>query len=390
MYDFFLLLIMRFFTVLLFLLFYAEVTGQIIRPDSTDLTFKSTDLSPYDQEYDSTGKVQVSGYIDTYYSYYTDSSGSGGYQKFPTIAPRNNQFGLNIVQISALYHAERFRGIATVFFGDTPNSCWSPEFNMIQEAHVGFRIIKKLWLDAGFFRTHIGLESIQPRENVSSSIAIATYFEPYFLSGAKLTWQQSDAWTFQLNAFNGFNTFIESNSNKVLGFSTSYSPKGKWSATFGTVVCDESDDGSKPDKFRNYNNLITIYKTRRLILGMEVNFGFQQHSKLTDSSATAYVASGLIAAKYRITDHWGIYGRCEIFSDPDEILTGPIVNENHTLTGLDIIGGTAGIEYKPIPNAFFRIEGRYLQTKSTERIFFYNNASRNFRNELIVSFGVWF
>lgn len=381
---------MRYELTLFFLLLISTASGQIIRPDSTDLTFKGTELSPYDQEYDSTGKVQVSGYIDTYYSYYTDTAGAGGYQKFPTIAPRNNQFGLNMIQISARYHAEHFRGIATVFFGDTPNSCWSPEFNMVQEANVGFRIVDKLWLDAGFFRTHIGLESIQPRENITSSIATTTYFEPYFLSGAKLTWQQSETWTLQLNAFNGFNTFIENNSNKVIGFSTSYTPKSRWSVTFGTVVCDESPDGSKLDQFRNYNNLIAIYKTRRFILGLEANFGFQQHSKLSDSTATAYILSGLVAAKYRITDHWALYGRGEIFSDPDEILTGPIENENHNLTGLDILGGTVGIEYKPIPNAFFRIEGRYLQTKSSERIFYYNAASRNFRNELIVSFGVWF
>lgn len=69
---------------------------------------------------------------------------------------------------------------------------------------------------------------------------------------------------------------------------------------------------------------------------------------------------------------------------------GPIVNENHTLTGLDIIGVTAGVEYKPIPNAYLRVKGRWLRTESDERIFYYHAQSRNQREELIVSLGEWF
>lgn len=376
--------------LLLILLINCRLWSQIIQADTSDLTFKGTHFNSYNQEYDTTGKVEISGYIDTYYAYYSDTSGAGGYQKFPSIAPRNNQFGLNMLQLSAKYHSDRFRGIATVFFGDTPNSAWSSHLNLIQEAHVGFRLVGKWWIDAGFFRTHIGLESIQPRENITSSIATTTYFEPYFLSGAKLTWQKSDKWSFQVNAFNGFNTFVETNNNKAFGFSASYAPNSKWSVMYNTIVCDESADGSAQNQFRNYNNLIAIYKTTRFTLGLEANAGLQQHSKLGDSSATAYVFSAVAAAKYRVTDHWAIYGRGELFSDPDEILTGPLENENHTLTGLDLMGFTAGIEYKPIPNAFFRIEDRYLLTKSTERIFFTNGSSTNVRNELVVSLGVWF
>jgi hypothetical protein len=85
-----------------------------------------------------------------------------------------------------------------------------------------------------------------------------------------------------------------------------------------------------------------------------------------------------------------IYSREELFSDPDEILTGPLVNSNHQLVGLELFGGTAGIEFKPIPNSYLRIESRYIQTHKSESIFYYDNSYRNYRLEFIAALGLWF
>jgi hypothetical protein len=363
---------------------------QVIRKDTTDMTFTGTKVNPYTQEFDSTGKITVSGYIDTYYCYYTDTLGPGGYCKFPTSSPKHNQFSLNIIQISAKYQSDRMRGVATLFYGDIPLSAWSTHLNLVQEANAGFRIVKKLWLDAGYFRTHIGLESIQPRENITTSIATTSYFEPYFLSGAKLTWQQSEKWTFQLNTFNSFSSFIETNKNKTFGASVSYTGN-HWTHTLNTIVCDEyPTDSNAVSHLRHYTNYFGIFKTKHFILGLEANFGYQKNSQLENARKTALIASGIAALKYRITHKHAIYGRFEIFSDPNEVLTGPIVNENHTLTGLQVIGGTLGYEYKPIPNAYFRVEGRILDAKDDEHIFYYNNASQHIRYEGIASIGLWF
>jgi len=60
------------------------------------------------------------------------------------------------------------------------------------------------------------------------------------------------------------------------------------------------------------------------------------------------------------------------------------------LVGIDVIGDTAGIKYKPIPNSYFRIETRFLHTKEYESIFYYNNRNQNHRFEFIVGLGLWF
>lgn len=361
-----------------------------IKRDTSDLTFTGTRINPYDIEYDTSGTFQFSGYIDTYYSYYTDTMLAGDYSKFPTAAPRNNQFGLNILQLSVKYQSRNLRGVGTLFWGDMPSSAWSSRFNMIQEANAGFRIFKKLWLDAGFFRTHIGLESIQPRENITTSFATTTYFEPYFMSGAKLTWQQSAKWTFQINAFNGFNTFVETNKNKAVGFSIAHSPNSRLTHTLNFIATDEYPDGQAQRHMRYYTNYIGVYKTRRFTMGYEANFGYQEHSSLADSTQGAILFSGILAGKYRMTEQWAVYARGELFSDPDEILTGPIENADHSLIGIDILGGTVGLEYKPIPNSFVRLESRLLRSKTSELIFGYDGSYRNYRWETIASIGVWF
>ena len=222
-------------TFLLFPLFsVSQLQKEFINRDTTDLTL-GTKINPYEVEYDTTAKLTFSGYFDTYYAYYTDSINPNGFCKFPTSAPRNNQVGINIIQLSVKYESNNFRGVATVFGGDCPQSSWSSHLNFIQEANAGFRIVKKLWLDAGFFRTHLGLESIQARENVTMSISTTNYYEPYFLSGAKLTWQQSKKLLIQVNAFNSFSQYLETNKNKVVGLSIVYNPTSKIAGVFTSM-----------------------------------------------------------------------------------------------------------------------------------------------------------
>jgi hypothetical protein len=132
-----------------------------------------------------------------------------------------------------------------------------------------------------------------------------------------------------------------------------------------------------------------VRKTQRWVLGFEANYGMQYHSALHNPQETAYMFSGLFATKYRITPRWAVYGRGEWFNDTDEMLTGPIFNENHTIVGAELLGITAGIEYKPIPNSYFRIESRWLEHQH-QRIFILNQKASNQRMEILCALGVWF
>ena len=137
------------------------------------------------QSTDSTAQLKITAYVDAYFAHYTDSIDTHQFQQFPSVSPRSNQFGLNTAMVTAHYDASKVRALVSLHYGDIPLSAWSSTYNPIMEANAGIRLSKKLWIDAGFFRTHVGTEGLLPKENITSSVSINTYFEPYFESGIR-------------------------------------------------------------------------------------------------------------------------------------------------------------------------------------------------------------
>jgi len=356
-----------------------------------DLTFYYSQLMK--NQYDSlrfTG-FKLSAYIDAYYAHYSDKIALGEYQKFPTSAPISDAFSLNMAMVNLQYQNENVTGVLACHTGDIASSAWSAKYNYIQEAHIGVQLIKKLWLEGGYFRTHLGFESIQPRENIGSTIALTTYYEPYFLSGAKLTYFLSPKINIQLNMFNGFNTFVAINNKKTYGFSVGYEPLKNLIISYNTLFSDEAPETVIVRKKRLYNDLYMAYKSNRFDLGFESNFGLQTNSDLEDTTKTAFMYSVTIAGKYKMQNgKYSIYGRAELFDDKNEILTGPVQNAYHQLVGINAVGVNLGLEYKPMPNSFLRVESRYLHLKNIENIFYTNGSFTSGRWETVASMGVWF
>lgn len=361
------------------------------RQDAEQLVYGGTRIAPKEDEYDSTGLLDISGYVSAYYAYYTDSTGLENPQKFPSLSPYHNEVGINVIQVSANYNAQKVRGIVTLQWGDMPNVAWSPKYNLIQQANLGVRIMPRWWFDVGYFRTHIGLESVQPRENINSTIAVTTFAEPYYLSGAKLTWQATPFMAIQANAFSQFNGYTENNSDKALGLSAVIDASDNLTLTVNTITSDDAPDEETRSKRRIYNDLYLSWKTKRSILGFEFNYGTQKNSGLTDSNKTASMFSTLLAVKYLLTKSFSIYGRYEYCRDDDGFLSGTYANSKGESVGVNIMGITGGIEIKPIPNSYVRFEYRYLnQTIKEGDIFYYNSKHINFRNEFVFSTGFWF
>ena len=327
-------------------------------------------------------KLLVGGYVSTYYAYYTDEVTNNGLVQIPVMAPRNKEFGLNMALMSMQYSSKNVRGNFGLQFGDIPKAIWPSEFNMIQEANAGVRLIKGLWLDAGVFRSHIGVESIQPRENITSSTSLVNNYEPYYFSGAKLTYVLNSRLSLQINSFNSFNTITESNGDKLLGFSAVYDPNEKVSVTYNFLTGDEGADSAIRKQRRYYNNIYATIKLNKLIFALEANYGWQENSMIKDTMGTASLYSGLIVARYQFIKKSALYVRGEYLSDPDGVVTGALN------FGDNVMGTTAGIEYKPYKNVALSLEGRVLQSDKT--VFKENNYKVNQRYEVIFCLDVSF
>jgi hypothetical protein len=342
------------------------------------------------QTHDSTSAFKISGYIDAYYAYYTDSAGTGNYQKFPSVSPRSKQFGLNTAQLSFQYDAEKVRGIITVHFGDIAKSAWSSTFNNIMEAHAGIRLCKKLWLDAGFFRTHFGTEGLLPKENFVSSVSVNTFYEPYFEAGVRLNFIPDEKWSMSLYALNGYNMYEDNNKKKSLGTLVTYAFSDNGNVGYSNYLGDDSPQGDSISHFRIHQNLFFNYQVNKIKIQMGGDYCMQQHSDITHKNKMATMHSGVLGFKYQLKEKYAISGRGELFNDPQGFMSVVFIDKANKYTGFKLWGVTLSAEYKPTENSYIRIEGRRLQMDKNQEIFSWNGKNKPGRMELLCNIGISF
>jgi hypothetical protein len=318
---------------------------------------------------------KFSTYVDAYYSY--DSDKDKSLRQLSSISPYRDEFRLNIAQLSLKYNTEKIRGTFTMHFGDIPRVNWPGDNQYIQEANVGFSPYKNLWIDAGYFLTHIGCEGI-PKNNYFSSFSLQSYYEPFFQSGVKISYDFSEKLSACLHILNGYNVLDDNNKNKSAGLQLTYTPKPDLKFTYNNIIGNEMPTGTD-GKIRFLNNVIINLSCKKLELAAGLDFGLQEKTKLADST-TAYVYGVLMSAKYHILPKFSAMARAEFYQDLDGVLSGLIVNDR----GAKGNGISLGVEFNPVESAYIRLEGRYLRMDANEKIF-YNNDNQ--RTEGIVSFG---
>jgi len=358
----------KIFCVILFFCFAINKSNQAEAQDSSGLNI-SKDL-------------KISAYVDAYYSYDTDKKNS--LKQFSTYSPYRDQIKLNIAQFSLKYTSEKenIRGVFTIQYGDIPDLNWKPttNFSNIQEANIGFSPVKNLWIDAGYFLSHIGAEGL-PKDDYFTSIALISVEEPNPQSGVRIMYDFSEKFSAGLHIINGFNLYEDNNKNKTFGLQLNYKLTPDISLGFNNLMGNEMPAGTG-GKLLTLNNLIvnaSPYKNLELLVNMDI--GTQEKSKLSDSNATAYLYGGFIAARYKFSKIFSTSVRGEFYQDPDGILSGIVLNN----MGLKANAITLGVEYKPAENAYVRFEYTYLRLDESLRVF-YNNDNQ--RHEATFSMGI--
>ncbi len=331
--------------------------------------------------------LTVSGYMDAYYAYYTDSLPPNSLQAFTTVSPRSNRIGLNVAQLSLAYAAEKLRSTLTLHAGDIAQATWSEDFPLLQEAHVGVLLSKSLWFDAGFFHTHIGTESFLPKNDMLSSTAVATYNEPFYQSGARLSYAPVEKLNAQLWLLNGYNRFLDNNNAKSIGLLLSYKFKDNLSISYSSLFGKESDEGVRPKQFRSYHNVyLSSNWKKKLFLIVGADVGNQTNSSLLKNNEAALMYNGLLTSRYQFTSAFSATIRAEYFNDPEGFISGVLQEPDGSLRGLQLWGITAGVEYIPAEGAYLRMETRHLQAEN--HIFHSAGALTGKRTEVQLTFGI--
>jgi hypothetical protein len=353
---------------------------KIILSSDTNSFFNDTSLNDTSKQVLS--ELRIGGYVSAYYSTNNDDYLPNGFVQFPTLGACKNQFSLNMALISMAYKSKNIRSNIAIHYGDVAESTWPKTFNLIQEANGGFKLFNKCWLDVGFFRSHIGIESVQSRENIASSLSVLNYHDPYYFSGIKLSYLINSKLTLLACVFNGYNTLVDNNKNKAFDFTVIYNPTSNLSLTYNMLTCDESPDESPIKRQRVCNNVYSSFSFYKFTFGLDASFNLQQNSLRADSTKLGFQHGALLVAKYQVIKKLAFYARAETFSDPNQILSGALD------IGERINGTTIGIDFIPQKTISLSAEWRLLEADNL--IFKQGNKLTNQRQELNLCLDLWF
>lgn len=308
--------------------------------------------------------VKFGAFLDTYYAYDFKKPGaerifiapSGGPPALYSTQPsRHNEFNLNLAFIEAKLDAERVRGRLALQMGTSVQANYAAETSAdqnragagagisryIQEAVAGYQITPDLWVDAGIYFSHIGMESFISRDNWTYTRSLSAENSPYYQSGVRLSYAISKEWSAQLHLLNGWQNINENNKQKSVGTQVAYAPSDAFSITYNTLI--GSEGGS-----RIFQDLIVKYAFGpNFQLGGSFDYGIQ---RAAGNSNKWWV--GTLIARYQATEKVALVARAERFSDPNSAIVSA------GSEGFRVWGGSIGVDTALQPNLVWRNELR--------------------------------
>lgn len=305
------------------------------------------------------GSITFSGFADAYYAYDFNKPATHERPGFLYNHNRHNEFNVNLAFLKAAYTADRVRGNLALMAGTYAQYNLAAEQDLLKnifEANAGVRLAPGLWLDAGIFASHIGLESAISKDNYTLTRSLAAENSPYYESGAKVTYEAGRKWVFTGLILNGWQNIQEpaGNSNKALGTQIQFKPSDKILFNSSTFFGNEKPDNAKQRRY--FHNFYATFQIQPQ-LKLAAFFDIGAEKKLaTDAYNTWY--SPAVLLRYNLSDKVTLAARAEYYSDED----GVIISSG-TPNGFKTTGYSLNLDYAPVSNVWLRVEGRVLASQ---------------------------
>ena len=313
---------------------------------------------------DTTPKITFGGFVDGYYAF--DFNRPANFDRpYTTQAARHNEFNVNLAYVEAKLDAPTIRGRLAIQAGTSVQNNYAGEprngsvsgpdlARLLQEAFVGVKLADNLWVDGGIFFAHTGMESFISRDNLAYTRSLAGDYSPFYLSGAKLTWQAAPTVSAQLLVVNGWQNISESNAAKSVGVRLDYTPSATTTLSYFNYLGNEAPDSATNDQMRFFNGVgVKTNLTPRLQMLAEVDYGTQGHASGSGSSSW-YGAQ--LTARDQVTPIAAVVGRVERYQDGDQVI---IVTR--LADGFRANSASIGVDITPQPRVLWRTELRGYQ-----------------------------
>ena len=325
------------------------------------------------------------GYVGVYYGYDFNNPANLTRPGFIYSENLHNQISVNIALLGARYTSERLRGTFAIQTGTYPDANYTAEPGVVKniyEAWGGVRVAKYLWLDAGIFLSHIGLEGPISRDDLTLTRSIMADNSPYYEAGAKLTYDRGQKWLFSALVLNGWQVIRDRNQNKAVGTQIQFRPSSKWLLNSSTFV---GEGYNQPDsvgrQLRYFHDLYVTYDpSPEWKVAAAFDAGIQGRAR----NAGGYDAwqGGALIVRRRLWERAGVVGRVEYFYDPAAVLVSTRAG------GLNTVGYSLGFDYLPVPRVILRAEAKQFVDRN--EVFALNKVPRRTNAAVTALLGLTF
>jgi hypothetical protein len=270
--------------------------------------------------------VNFGAFIDTYYAF--DAGRPASFDRpFTTQPARHNEFNVNLAFLEAKLSGERIRGRFAAQAGTSVQANYAAEpstgaisgaqlARVIQEAVVGYRIAPALWVDAGIYASYIGHEGFISRDNPTYTRSLLADFTPYFLTGAKLTWQARDDVSAQVHVVNGWANISENNDAKGIGLRVDWNASPELLVA-GTFYAGNEQPDSLPSRLRLYPQFLLRWQpTGAWTFWGVFDVGIQE---VPGGGSDTWWGFAAIAQR-ALSDRVRLSARVERLADPDQVV----------------------------------------------------------------------
>ncbi|WP_138991426.1 porin [Larkinella sp. C7] len=326
-------------------------------------------IQPADTTAKPVSELTFSGYAELYYVQDLDQPRAQERPGFLYNHKRNREVNVNLAFLKAAYVNERVRANLALQVGTYAQYNYAAEqplLRNIYEANAGVKLSKNrdLWLDAGVFSSHIGFESAVSRDCWTLTRSMLAENSPYYLAGAKLTYNTPNGkWTLLGSVLNGWQRINRLPGYTKPAFSTQvqFKPSSKvvlnWSSFLGA---DRPDSLKQPRFFNNVYAIINPAGKFGLTLGFDI--GAERKPLVDEGILKRYVwYSPVIIARYATSSKSYVAGRVEYYNDPNGVIINTLSAERPN--GFKTWGYSVNYDYQILPNAVWRIEYRGFNSK---------------------------
>lgn len=305
------------------------------------------------QDSTSASNIDVSGFIDAYYSKNLAKPATRA-NKLRNFDIAENQFNLSLAELVVQKKAGPVGFRFDLDFGST-NDLVQPgnasTLSVLQQGYLTaiLPVGGGLTVDAGKFVTHMGNEVIESKDNWNYSRSLLfAWAIPYYHTGIRLTYPVSSAFTAGVHVVNGWNSGTDNNDFKSLGCTLNYALTGSTGVIVNAMDGFENLTTIENGKRTVFDFIITHQLTESFSLVLNADYG-----QAGTTSGLAIWKGASLYGRYVINPKYAVALRGEIFDDPQGFATGLGIFK------LDVKEITGTCEYKFAEALLLRGELRY-------------------------------